>query len=92
MLLNAIEATLFLWLTIKILFTIGPARAWRAIATDPNIQFCLIFTFIFAFAVGISSYNFGSLSRYRIPCLPMFALSLILIYYRYNPPDKKLLP
>ena len=90
-LLNAIEAALFLWLTLKILFTIGPVKAWRYINSDPNIQFCLIFTIIFAFAVGISSYNFGSLSRYRIPCLPMFALALILIYYKHFPTSRPLL-
>jgi hypothetical protein len=89
--LNAVEAFLFLFVTLKILFTIGPVRAWRTINGDPNIQFCLIFTLIFAFAVGISSYNFGSLSRYRIPCLPLYALALMLIYYKDNSPEKKIL-
>ena len=89
--LNAIEAFLFLFVTLKILFTIGPVRVWRTISSDPNIQFCLIFTLIFGFAVGISSYNFGSLSRYRIPCLPLYALALVLIYYKHNPPEKKIL-
>lgn len=90
-LLNAIEATLFMWVTIKILIVIGLRRAWRAIAEDPTIQFCLIFTIVFAFAVGISSGNFGALSRYRIPCLPFFGLSLMLIYYRYKPLDDNIL-
>ncbi len=89
--LSAIEALLFLLLTIKILVQIGPARVWRTINSDPNIQFALIFTLIFAFAVGISSYNFGSLSRYKIPCLPLYALSLVLIYYRHNDPEKPFL-
>jgi hypothetical protein len=62
-----------------------------AINKDPNIQFCLIFTVIFAFAVGISSANFGTLSRYRIPCLPLYGLALVLIYYRYNDPEKPFL-
>ncbi|RYD51963.1 MAG: hypothetical protein EOP52_07195 [Sphingobacteriales bacterium] len=89
--LNAIETLLFLLLTLKILFKIGPVRAWKAIQEDPNIQFCLAFTIIFGFAVGLTSGNFGTLSRYRIPCLPLFALSLVLIYYRYTDPAKKLL-
>jgi hypothetical protein len=90
-LLNALEAFLFLFVTLKILVSLGPLRVWRAIATDPNIQFCLIFTLIFAFAVGISSGNFGALSRYRIPCLPTFALALILIYYKYRDPERRLI-
>jgi hypothetical protein len=84
--LSAIEALLFLFLTLKILFTVGAVKVWRTISSDPTIQFCLIFSIIFAFAVGISSYNFGALSRYKIPCLPFYALALILIYYKNKKP------
>lgn len=90
-LLNAIEATLFLWVTIKILLSIGPRRTWKTISDDPTIQFCLIFTIVFAFAVGISSGNFGTLSRYRIPCLPFYSMALVLIYYKHNPTYKNIL-
>ena len=79
--LNAIEAFLFLFFTLKVIFSVGLKRIWKSIARSPNIQFCLVFTLIFAFAVGISSYNFGALSRYRIPCLPFYAMALVLIYY-----------
>jgi hypothetical protein len=88
--LNAIEAFLIMMLTLRVLFQIGPIRMWKAISEDANIQFCLIFSLIFAFAVGISSYNFGSLSRYRIPCIPTFVLSLILIYYKYKSPEQSI--
>lgn len=88
--ISALEAAAFFLLTMKVLLTVGLARCWRAIMNDPTIQFCLIFTFIFAFAVGISSYNFGSLSRYRIPCLPFYLVALMLIYYRYNDPEKNI--
>ena len=83
--LNAIEAFLFLWITIKVIISVGLGRVWKTITEDPTIQFCLIFTIIFAFAVGLSSGNFGALSRYRIPCLPFFGLSLVLIYYKNKP-------
>lgn len=89
--LSALESFLFLLLTLKVLFTIGIKNVWSTISTDPNIQFCLIFAIIFAFAVGISSYNFGALSRYKIPCLPFYALALILIYYKNKPLKKMLL-
>jgi len=89
--LSAIEALLFLFLTLKILFVVGPRKIWKTTMTDPTIQFCLVFSIIFAFAVGISSYNFGALSRYKIPCLPFYALALVLIYYKNALPGKKLL-
>ena len=41
-----------------------------------------IFTIIFAFAIGISTGNFGSLSRYKIPCVPFFASLLLILYYQ----------
>ncbi|RYZ53584.1 MAG: hypothetical protein EOP49_07070 [Sphingobacteriales bacterium] len=88
-LVTALEAAAFLLLTLKVLLSVGIGGVWRAINSDPTLQFCLIFTLIFAFAVGISSSNFGTLSRYRTPCLPFYALSLILIYYRYNSPEEK---
>ncbi|MFA6152258.1 MAG: hypothetical protein WC716_13110 [Chitinophagaceae bacterium] len=87
--LNALEALVFLFLTLKILFTIGPVKIWKSISSDPNIQFCLIFSIVFAFSVGVSTYNFGALSRYKIPCLPLYLLALVLIYYKHNPPSKK---
>jgi hypothetical protein len=89
--LNAIEAFLFLWVTIKVLLSLGPWRVWSTIKDDPTIQFCLIFTIVFAFAVGVSSGNFGALSRYRIPCLPFYGLALVLIYYKHNDTSKNIL-
>lgn len=89
--LNALEALFFLFITLKILVSVGPVAIWRTISSDPNIQFCLIFSIIFAFSVGISTYNFGALSRYKIPCLPLYAMALILIYYKNKPISKRLL-
>ena len=90
-LLSSMEAILFLFITLKVLFLIGPLKVWKTINKDPTIQFCLIFSLIFAFAVGISSYNFGALSRYKIPCLPFYSLAVILIYYKNFPYKKKLI-
>ncbi len=90
--LSSIEAFIFMALTLKILFWVGLKKTWKTISSDPTIQFCLIFSLVFAFAVGISSYNFGALSRYKIPCLPFYALSLILIWYKNKPLNKKIFP
>src|SRR5690606_36128594 len=90
-LINALEATILLLVTIKVFISVGPKRLWMTISADPTIQFCLIFSLIFAFAVGISSGNFGTLSRYRIPCLPFYGLTLVLIYYKHYPIQVNLL-
>ncbi|MFV0606752.1 MAG: hypothetical protein ACK5NK_13015 [Niabella sp.] len=89
-LLSALESFLFLFLTLKVIFTIGLRKIWVTITNDPTLQFCLIFTTIFAFAVGISTFNFGALSRYKIPCLPFYALAIFIIYYKNNPANRPL--
>ncbi len=91
-LMNAIEASLFLFVSLRIILRIGFRKIWATILSDPNIQFFLVFTIIFGFAVGLTSGNYGSLSRYRIPCLPLFALSLLLIYYKSGKDKRLLLP
>jgi hypothetical protein len=90
-LINALEAFMFLVITLKVIISVGPLKTWKTIAKDPTIQFCLIFTIVFGFAVGISSFNFGTLSRYRIPCLPFYALALVLIYYKNKPVEFNIL-
>ncbi len=89
--ISAIEAFMFLWVTIKIIIAVGFKNVRKTIAEDPTIQFCLIFTIIFAFAVGLSSGNFGTLSRYRIPCLPFYGIALILIYYKNKPIENNIM-
>jgi len=89
--LSAIESLAFLLVTILVLYRVGLKRTWQTITEDNNIQFCLIFSIVFSFAVGITTYNFGSLSRYKIPCIPFYALGIVLIYYK-NIQSKKLLP
>lgn len=91
-LISAIESLLFLFITLKLIFMVGFKKIWRTISTDNTVQFCLIFSIIFAFAIGITTFNFGTLSRYKIPCIPFFALALVLIYYKNVPKGKKLLP
>lgn len=81
-LLSALEASLFLLLTLRVMLIVGLKRSWTTISKNPTIQFCLTFSIIFAFAVGVTSYNFGALSRYKIPALPFYALAMILIYYQ----------
>lgn len=82
--LSALEALLFLYFTVRVIITKG--KQFGTIFKDPNIIFFLVFSLIFAFAVGISSYNFGSLSRYKIPCLPFYAAFLFVIW-KYNTPS-----
>jgi len=87
MLLSALESFLLLLFCIYIIIKIN-ARLFSAV-NNPNVLFALIFSVAFAFAVGVSTFNFGTLVRYKIPLLPFFLVALILIYY-HSKRDKKL--
>jgi hypothetical protein len=82
-LFSALESLIFTSLTI-LAFKRNGLRIFKKILSDPTLLFCIVFTLIFAFAVGISSFNFGALSRYKIPCLPFFGSLLMILLYRDN--------
>lgn len=85
--LSALESLIFLGFTIIVIFKNNPIRVVLRILGDETLQFCIIFTLVFAFAVGLSTSNFGSLSRYKIPCMPFY---LALLFIIFNPPKEQL--
>lgn len=85
-LLSAFESLLFLFLTLYIIFKNGIRKFFGLTFSDGRILMCFVFAFVFAFAVGSSTANFGALSRYKIPCIPYYLIFLILLY------DKQKLP
>jgi len=82
MLLAALESLLTLLLTAYLIYKVR-ARLFRYMQS-PEVVFCLIFSIIFAFGVGISTYNFGALARYKIPLYPYYFTALTLIWHRYK--------
>ena len=78
-LLSALEALMFVYFTFKAFQKRGIPKTFGLIFKDPNLLFCLTFSIIFAFAVGISTYNFGALSRYKIPALPFYGAFLMIV-------------
>jgi hypothetical protein len=86
--LSALEALVFIYFTLKVI-VVRKTKIFSLIGKDPNLMFFLVFSLIFAFAVGISSYNFGALSRYKIPCLPFYAALLVVLLYKNNKTSEK---
>jgi hypothetical protein len=77
MLLSAIESLGLLVITFYMFFHFR-IRAFKSLL-EPMVLFCITFSITFAFAVGVSTFNFGTLTRYKIPLLPFYLLGLILI-------------
>ncbi|EMR04259.1 hypothetical protein [Cesiribacter andamanensis] len=81
MLMAALESFALLCFTIYVFYKRGIARSFAQMISEPTILSFLVYSLIFAFAIGISTYNFGSLVRYKIPMLPFYVIGLVLILY-----------
>lgn len=79
MALSALEATYFIFLTLRIFFRVGFFNSLRAIASSPILTLCFVFSVIFAISVGVSSGNFGTLVRYKIPFMPFYLAGLYIL-------------
>jgi hypothetical protein len=79
MLLSALEATFFLFFTLRILYRTGVTRVFSIIGLTPVLSFCFLFALVFAATVGITSGNFGTLVRYKIPMIPFYLAGLYIL-------------
>lgn len=78
MLLSALESLTLFLLTLFVLFHARHQAV--ALLSQPTIMFAIVFSLVFAFSVGVATFNFGTLTRYKIPLLPFYSIALILIY------------
>lgn len=79
MLLSALEATLFIYLTVTLFYRTGILKSLQLIASRPILTFSLLFCIIFAIGVGTNSGNFGTLVRYKIPLMPFYLGALYIM-------------
>ena len=83
MLFAAMESFVLLFLTITVIIKVR-LKILGFLIANPLVLFSMIFAISFAFAVGFSTYNFGSLVRYKIPLMPFYLSALSIIYYESN--------
>jgi hypothetical protein len=81
MVFSGLENLALLGFTIVVLFTIRPRRLINIILGNPLLLFGLVFSIIFAFALGLTTSNFGALVRFKIPAIPFFVCSLVILNY-----------
>ena len=78
MLIASLESSILLILTMIVLMR--AVRVLPRLANSPMVLFAFTFSMIFAFAVGISTYNFGTLFRYKIPLMPFYGILLVIAW------------
>jgi len=78
-LLSSFESMFIMFFTLYVLLKAGPIRSFSALRKDPVILYCVLFSLLFGLFVGATTPNFGSLVRYKIPCMPFYLIALFLL-------------
>jgi hypothetical protein len=81
MFIGAIESSIFFVIFIYLLIRLE-FRVIREIKQYAILYGMLIYCFIFGFAVGFTTYNFGALARYKIPILSLFGFIMLFLLHR----------
>lgn len=84
MLISSLENTYLLILTLFLLIKLKVFGFFGLIRKNPMLLFCMLFSIFFAFSVGLTVANFGSLVRLRIPELPFFVAGIFMLRHLYE--------
>jgi hypothetical protein len=81
MLFSALESLFMLLFTLYVFRKAGFFFSIKTILTNANVFLFIMFSLLFAGMVGLSTLNFGTLARYRIPIIPFYLMGLLLILH-----------
>lgn len=84
MFLSGIENLIMLGFTIYLLIKLKIYNLFRLMFRHRILFFTVYFSLFFSFSVGLTTSNFGSLVRYKIPAIPFYVISLIIISSSYK--------
>jgi hypothetical protein len=82
MLAAAIETMYVIYLFVLMLRDAGLRGFIRGVFTDPLLLFSFLYAFFFGVMVGLTSGNYGNLTRYRIPMMPFLMAMIILVRHK----------
>jgi hypothetical protein len=89
MIMSAFENIILLSLTIYFLWKLRFFNLFPLMFRHHFLFFSLSFSIFFAFSVGLTTSNFGSMVRYKIPAIPFYVASLFIIANTYSELKKK---
>lgn len=87
--LSSLETTLLLLATLYLLVKTKVLKFFLAIFSNRYTFFCLIISLLFALIIGFTTFNFGTMVRYKIALLPFFYFMLFYIYIKLEEPKKE---
>jgi hypothetical protein len=88
-LLSSLESLALMVLTLYALIQSRVVGFFKTLFTNAAVFYCFFFAILFALFVGATALNFGTLVRYKIPCMPFYIIALFLIVEQYKQPQKK---
>ena len=77
--LSSLEGMTLLIFTLSVFYKAGLKTVFQTLTKNPLAMYCFLFSIIFALFVGATTLNFGTLCRYKIPCMPFYVISIFLI-------------
>ena len=80
MLLSGLENLFILLLTLYVVFRFRFKVIWSLIKDYPLVLYSFVFAILFAFMIGVTTSNFGALVRFKIPLIPLYIGSLMVLY------------
>ncbi len=89
MLMSGIENLFMLGFFLYLIVKLRVYNLFRLMFRHRILFFTVYFSIFFAFSVGLTTSNFGSLVRYKIPAIPFFLISLIIISSTYKDLQKE---
>lgn len=83
-LLSAFQSLFFLGITIYLFLKMRIIYGIFSLMSSPQAIALMGFSLFYALIAGFTSYNFGALDRYKIPCLSTYMLALIFTWEKYK--------
>lgn len=80
MLLSGFENLILLILLVFTFFKIKFNMIIQLILTHPFLLFSMTFTLLFGFMIGLTTSNFGALVRFKIPLMPFFMSTILILF------------
>ncbi|HRH67205.1 MAG TPA: hypothetical protein PLU53_12960 [Bacteroidia bacterium] len=84
MLISSLENFVLLIVTIYLILKMRVYNLFLLMFRHHILFFSVFFSLFFSFSVGLTTSNFGSLVRYKIPAIPFFVSSLFIIHYTFK--------
>jgi hypothetical protein len=76
---NVIESFVLLYMCLYLVIK-WKLKVFKEIFKNEFWTFCFLYTFVLGSIVGIMSFNFGTLARYKTPVMPFFAFMIFSLY------------